>query len=128
MRDIGGVAECPEYVCSMGFGTELYPWGYGINDNDPFGREDLFRLGQGLCVRLELWKRGVVDLLVPNAYGGRSGGMLGPDSELYKELRAKGVKSEKRYRLLPIGERRHLLPGRFISGHWSASCLFWECS
>ena len=71
----------------------------------------------------------LLTLLVPNAYGGSSGGMLGPNSELYKELRAKGAQvGKKRYRLLPIGERRHLLPGRFISGHWSASCLFWECS
>lgn len=34
-------------------------------------------------------------LLVPNAYGGSSGGMLGPDSELYKELRAKGAQVGK---------------------------------
>ena len=35
-------------------------------------------------------------MLVPNAYGGSSGGMLGPDSELYKELRAKGAQVRKR--------------------------------
>ena len=34
-------------------------------------------------------------LLLPNAYGGGSGGMLGPDSELYKELRAKGAQVGK---------------------------------
>lgn len=37
----------------------------------------------------------LLTLLVPNAYGGRSGGMLGPDSELYKELRAKGAQVGK---------------------------------
>ena len=37
----------------------------------------------------------LLTLLVPNAYGGSSGGMLGPDSELYKELRAKGVQVGK---------------------------------
>ncbi len=37
----------------------------------------------------------LLTLLVPNAYGGSSGGMLGPDSELYKELRAKGAQVGK---------------------------------
>ena len=37
----------------------------------------------------------LLTLLVPNAYGGGSGGMLGPDSELYKELRAKGAQVGK---------------------------------
>lgn len=33
----------------------------------------------------------LLTLLIPNAYGGGSGGTVGPDSELYKELRAKGA-------------------------------------
>lgn len=37
----------------------------------------------------------LLTLLVPNAYGGSSGGMLGPDSELYKELRMKGAQVGK---------------------------------
>lgn len=37
----------------------------------------------------------LLTLLVPNAYGGGSGGMLGPDSELYKELRLKGAQVGK---------------------------------
>ena len=37
----------------------------------------------------------LLTLLVPNAYGGSSGGMLGPNSELYKELRAKGAQVGK---------------------------------
>ncbi|WP_455624500.1 YfhO family protein [Parabacteroides sp.] len=37
----------------------------------------------------------LLTLLVPNAYGGSSGGMLGPDSELYKELRKKGAQVGK---------------------------------
>lgn len=44
------------------------------------------------------WSYGKGELLtflVPNAYGGGSGGMLGPDSELYKELRAKGAQVGK---------------------------------
>lgn len=44
------------------------------------------------------WSYGKGELLtflVPNAYGGGSGGMLGPDSELYKELRLKGAQIGK---------------------------------
>ena len=44
------------------------------------------------------WSYGKGELLtflVPNAYGGGSGGMLGPDSELYKELRLKGAQVGK---------------------------------
>ncbi len=37
----------------------------------------------------------LLTLLVPNAYGGGSGGMLGPDSELYQALRAKGAQVGK---------------------------------
>lgn len=44
------------------------------------------------------WSYGKAELLtflVPNAYGGSSGGRLGPDSELYKELRARGAQVGK---------------------------------
>lgn len=37
----------------------------------------------------------LLTLLVPNAYGGASGGALGADSELYKELKAKGAQLGK---------------------------------
>lgn len=37
----------------------------------------------------------LLTLLVPNAYGGSSGGRLGPDSELYRELKAKGAQVGK---------------------------------
>lgn len=37
----------------------------------------------------------LMTLLVPNAYGGSSAGILGPDSELYKELRKKGAQVGK---------------------------------
>ncbi|MBQ8530343.1 MAG: YfhO family protein [Parabacteroides sp.] len=37
----------------------------------------------------------LMTLLVPNAYGGSSAGILGPDSELYKELRKKGTQVGK---------------------------------
>ncbi len=40
-------------------------------------------------------KSELLTLLVPNAYGGGSGGMLGSDSELYKELKAKGAQVGK---------------------------------
>lgn len=33
----------------------------------------------------------LLTLLIPNAYGGGSGGMLGPDSEFYKQARANGM-------------------------------------
>jgi hypothetical protein len=36
-------------------------------------------------------KSELLTLLVPNAYGGSTGGFLGKDSELYKELKAKGA-------------------------------------
>lgn len=36
-------------------------------------------------------KSELLTLLVPNAYGGASGGTLGDSSELYKELRSKGA-------------------------------------
>ncbi len=40
-------------------------------------------------------KSELLTLLVPNAYGGASGGALGADSELYKELKAKGAQLGK---------------------------------
>ena len=40
----------------------------------------------------------LMTLLVPNAYGGSSAGLLGADSELYKELRNKGAQIGKELR------------------------------
>lgn len=40
----------------------------------------------------------LMTLLVPNAYGGSSAGLLGADSELYKELRNKGAQVGKELR------------------------------
>ncbi len=47
------------------------------------------------------WSYGVKELLtflVPNAYGGSSGGALGPSSELYKEMRKNGAQTGKEVR------------------------------
>ena len=44
------------------------------------------------------WSYGKMELLtlmIPNAYGGSSGGILGPDSELYKEMKAQGAQVGK---------------------------------
>ncbi len=40
-------------------------------------------------------KMELLTLLIPNAYGGYTGGTLGQDSELYKEMRAKGAQVGK---------------------------------
>lgn len=49
--------------------------------------------------------------------------MLGPDSELYKELRAKGAQVGKEVQAPTYWGRRRLLRDRCILERWFVSCL-----
>lgn len=67
------------------------------------------------------WKE-LMTVLVPNVYGGGSGGTLDSSSELYKELKKNGAQVGKEVQTYTYWEIRYSLPGRSISGRWSASC------
>lgn len=79
-------------------------WDLGINSirgatelttTTPSGEKISSGLDKDYAFAWSYGKGELLTFLVPNAYGGSSGGMLGADSELYKELRSKGAQLGK---------------------------------
>lgn len=61
----------------------------------PSGEKASSGLDKEYAFQWSYGKGELVTFLIPNIYGGASGGTVGPDSELYKELRAKGAQVGK---------------------------------
>ncbi|MEG2067335.1 MAG: YfhO family protein [Tannerellaceae bacterium] len=62
-----------------------------LTTTTPSGEKISSGLDKDYAFQWSYGKGELLTLLVPNAYGGSSGGTLGSDSELYKELKAKGA-------------------------------------
>ena len=52
-------------------------------------------LDKGYAFQWSYGKSELLNMIIPNAYGGGSGGTVGTDSELYKEMKAKGLQVGK---------------------------------
>lgn len=66
-----------------------------LTTTTPSGEKISSGLDKDYAFQWSYGKGELLTLLIPNAYGGASGGTVGPDSELYKELRAKGAQVGK---------------------------------
>ncbi len=66
-----------------------------LTTTTPSGEQISSGLDKDYAFAWSYGKSELLTLLVPNAYGGASGGALGVDSELYKELKAKGAQLGK---------------------------------
>ena len=66
-----------------------------LTTTTPSGEQISSGLDKDYAFAWSYGKSELLTLLVPNAYGGSSGGTLGADSELYKELKAKGAQLGK---------------------------------
>lgn len=66
-----------------------------LTTTTPSGEQISSGLDKDYAFAWSYGKSELLTLLVPNAYGGSSGGALGADSELYKELKAKGAQLGK---------------------------------
>lgn len=66
-----------------------------LTTTTPSGEQISSGLDKDYAFAWSYGKSELLTLLVPNAYGGASGGALGADSELYKELKAKGAQLGK---------------------------------
>ena len=62
-----------------------------LTTTTPAGEKISSGLDKDYAFQWSYGKGELLTLLVPNVYGGASGGTVGPDSELYKALRAKGA-------------------------------------
>lgn len=62
-----------------------------LTTTTPDGEKISSGLDKDYAFQWSYGKGELLTLLIPNAYGGGSGGSVGPDSELYKELKAKGA-------------------------------------
>lgn len=66
-----------------------------LTTTTPSGEKISSGLDKDYAFQWSYGKGELLTLLIPNAYGGSSGGTVGPDSELYKELRSKGAQVGK---------------------------------
>ena len=73
------------------------------------------------------WKE-LLTVMIPDVYGGSSGGTLGSSSELYKELKKNGAQVGKEVQTYTYWGDKPLHQDLFILEHWYVSCLYWECS
>lgn len=62
-----------------------------LTTTTPSGEKISSGLDKDYAFQWSYGKGELLTLLIPNAYGGASGGSVGSDSELYKELKAKGA-------------------------------------
>lgn len=62
-----------------------------LTTTTPSGEKISSGLDKDYAFQWSYGKGELLTLLIPNAYGGSSGGTVGRDSELYKELKAKGA-------------------------------------
>lgn len=77
---------------------------------------------------MELRLERVMTVLVPNVYGGGSGGTLDSSSELYKELKKNGAQVGKEVQTYTYWGDKIFTSGPVYFGAWSASCSSWGCS
>lgn len=66
-----------------------------LTTTTPSGEKISSGLDKDYAFQWSYGKGELLTFLIPNIYGGGSGGTVGPDSELYKELRAKGAQVGK---------------------------------
>lgn len=66
-----------------------------LTTTTPSGEKISSGLDKDYAFEWSYGKGELLTLLIPNAYGGGSGGTVGADSELYKELRSKGAQVGK---------------------------------
>lgn len=66
-----------------------------LTTTTPSGEKVSSGLDKDYAFQWSYGKGELLTFLIPDIYGGASGGTVGPDSELYKELRAKGAQAGK---------------------------------
>ena len=76
MRDVGSVANAQNMYAQWDLGQNSIRGAAGINDNDLLRARRSSGLDKDYAFAWSYGKGELLTLLVPNAYGGSSGGML----------------------------------------------------